>query len=257
VNDFGGVGLLGKATFGNLNTLVPDLGMAAAVNETKNLSDVMRAEVHSQLTQGAVLGEGIAKIQQRVDGVMSGETVNGQNRAELISRWATIKGYNAAADQAIREAAEVIPGLQEMWVCSIDEQTCEDCLAHDGEVRDIDAEFDSSRSFGTTPISPYGGVLEYPPLHPRCRCTLTAWHDRWASISEFTPQSMQEAAQQTAVANGFAPKSFPPPTPPAPDTLRATRAGRAVIRAQNIAVIPDGVRKATLERFLSCWSGSA
>lgn len=250
--DFG----LPHSIFGNLNTLVPDLGMAAAVNETKNLSDTLRSEVHSELTQGAVLGEGINKIQARVDGVLEGAKVGGQSRAELISRWATIKGYNAAADQALNDAAEVIDGLQEMWIVDADENTCGDCMAHYGETTGPGDEFDSSRSFNNTPISVYGGFLEYPPLHPRCRCTITAWHPRWEGIATLGPAQLQEDAQKLAQSNGFAPKSFEPATKPTPGSLRATRAGREVLRAQNIAVIPEGVRKATMEKFLKCWGGA-
>lgn len=249
--DFG----LGHSIFGNLTTLVPDLGMAAAINETQNLSDVLRADVHSELTQGAVLGEGITKIQARVDGVLSGQTVNGQNRAELISRWATIKGYNAAADQALNDAAQVIEGLQEMWIVDADELTCGDCMAHYGETTGPGDEFDSSRSFNNTPIQVYGGFLEYPPLHPRCRCTITAWHPRWEGIASVTPTQLQAQAQELAVKNGFAPKSFEPAVKPTPGSLRATRAGRSVLRANNIASIPEGVRKATMEKFLKCWGG--
>lgn len=254
-SDFGGAGILGQAVFGNLDTLTVDLGMTAAINETQNLSDTLRAEVHSQLTQGAIQGEGIRDIQRRVDGVLGGETVPAGNRAELISRWATIKGYNAAADQAIYDASQVIEGLQEMWLVELDDLTCPDCLAHEGEVRDPEDEFDQGRSFNNTPIKVYGGSLEYPPLHPRCRCTITAWHPRWAGIATLPPEDLQAGAQVFAQEVGFAPKSFEPPVPPPAGSLRATRAGRQVIRAQAIASIPDAVRAKTLEKYLGCWSG--
>lgn len=253
-DDFGGAGALGRSTFGKLDLLKHDLAMVAAVNETKNLPGQLRSAVQGQLLQGASQGEGIRKLRGRLDKALGGATVNGQNRADLISRWSAVKGYNAAADDALNDAATLIPGLQKMWLVQSDERTCPHCLAHHGEVVDADAEFDAQRTFAGTPQQVYGSVLEYPPLHPRCRCTITAWHSRWASIATKPPQVLQDEAQTAAQQSGFttAPKPFTPPKKPLPGSLRSTRRGRAVIRANDIAQVPDAVREATIERYLGC-----
>ena len=254
IADFGGAGALGRSVFGSLDTLQHDLAMTAAINETKNLSNALRADVHKQLITGATQGEGIRKLRRRLDKVLGGATVKAGNRAELISRWSVIKGNNAARDQAYNDAAGNIPGLQKMWLVQNDERTCPHCLSHNGEVVPADSEFDKTRSFAPTPQKVYGDVLEYPPLHPRCRCTITAWHPRWHGLSKITPEQLANEAQEAAQAAGFitAPKPFSPPQKPAAGSLRATREGRRVINAHNIAEIPDTVREATVQRYLAC-----
>lgn len=253
-DDFGGAQVLGRSTFGKLDLLKHDLAMVAAVNETKNLPGQLRSAVQADLLRGASQGEGIRKLRARVDKTLGGATVNGNNRADLISRWSAVKGYNAAADDAYNDAAQLIPGLQKMWLVQNDERTCPHCLAHNGEVVDVDGEFDAQRTFAGTPQKVYGTVLEYPPLHPRCRCTMTAWHSRWASIATKPPQVLQDEAQEAAQQAGFttAPKPFTPPKKPLPGSLRSSRKGRSVIRANDIAQIPDAVREATIERYLGC-----
>lgn len=253
-DDFGGPGLLGRSSYGRLDQLGHDLAMTAAVNETKNLAPLLRADIHKGLLQGASQGEGIAKLRKRVDKVLGGAKVNGQNRADLISRWAAVKGHNAAREDSYHEAAEVIPGLQKMWLVQSDERTCPHCLAHHGEVIPVDGEFDKERTFASSPQKVYGDVLEYPPLHPRCRCTITAWHPRWATLTKLTPEQLQEMAQQDAQKAGFttAPKPFSKPPIPKLGSLRSTREGRRVIYSHEIAEIPDAVREAAIEKYLAC-----
>ena len=194
------------------------------------------------------------KLTRRLDTVLGGATVPAGKRSELIARWATVKGHNAAREDAYHEAAQVIPGLQKMWLVQSDERTCPHCLAHMGEVVDVDAEFDKDRTFAGTPQKVYGDVLEYPPLHPRCRCTITSWHPRWQSLTEFTPQALADDAQEAAQAAGFttSPKPFTKPAKPIPGSLRASRRGRRVIHSHEIAEIPESVREATIERYLAC-----
>lgn len=256
LDDFGGSGIVGKSTFGRLDTLRHDLAMTAAVNETKNLAPALRTAVHKELLTGAGQGEGIAKLRGRLNKVMGKATVNGQPRPELIARWASVKGHNAAYEDGLHDAAKQIDGLQKMWLVQSDERTCPHCLAHHGEVIPVDSEFDKDRTFAGTPQKVYGSVLEYPPLHPRCRCTITAWHPRWAAYATKPPQVLQEEAQTAAQASGFttAPKPFTKPQIPLKG-LRSTRQGRRVIHASDIAQIPDEVRDATIERYLNCQAG--
>lgn len=256
IDDFGGPGIVGRSTFGSLDTVAHDLGMTAAINDTQNLSNTLRSGIHRELTAGAIAGEGVRDIIKRIDApdLLGGATVKAGPRAELITRWSVIKGHNAARDQAINDAAQLIPGLQEEWITSRDERVCPHCLAHHGEVRAPDEEFDSARTFAGTPPKVYGGVLEYPPLHPRCRCTIVAWHPRWQGLTSLSPEVLQAQAQSLARSAGFAPKTFPTILKP-PSGLRATRAGRQALRAKHIASIPDSVRDAHLRKFRTCWLG--
>ena len=256
LDDFGGAGIVGRSTFGRLDNVAHDLGMTAAINDTQNLSNKLRAGIHAELTAGSVAGEGVQKIIRRLDvpELLGGATVAAGPRAELITRWAVIKGHNAARDQAYNDAAEVIPGLQKEWITSRDERVCPHCLAHHGEVVDVDQEFDKDRTFAGTAPKVYGGVLEYPPLHPRCRCTLVPWHPRWQGLTEHSPDELQEQAQDLAKKAGFKPKTFKKSTV-IPTGLRATRAGRQALRAMHIGSIPKNVRDAHLAKFRSCWLG--
>lgn len=254
LGDFGGAGAIGRSTFGRLDLLRHDLAMTAAINETRNLGNTLRAAVHQELIAGASQGEGIRQLRRRIDPLLGGATSAGGNRAELISRWSTIKGYNAAAEDSLADAATSIPGLQKQWITQRDERTCPNCLAHHGETIDTEDEFDKDRTFASSPQKVYGGVLDYPPLHPRCRCTIVAWHPRWQSFATKPPDVLQDEAQEAAQQAGFttAPKPFTPPAKPPVGSLRRTRAGRRVIHASNIAQIPDSVREATIERYLGC-----
>lgn len=257
LSDFGGPGVVGASVFGRIDNVAVDLGMTAAVNETQNLAGKLRLDLQRELQTGVLKGEGIRDLTKRLDQphLLGGAKVASGNRAELIARYSTIKGHNAGADHAYNEAAKSIPGLQKEWIVTRDERTCPHCLAHHGEVVSVDAEFDQSRSFAKTPPAVYGGTLEYPPLHPRCRCTIVSWHPRWAGLSDHPPEAQQEQAQELAQQAGFPPKSFPIPNPPKPGSLRASRVGRSALRANQIASVPKNVRNALMQRFRSCWLG--
>lgn len=253
--DFGGPAVLGKATYGSIDNVAQDLGMVAAVNDTKNLPGQLRAGVQQALQTGAIQGEGITKLSARLDEVLDGATTVAGSRADNIARWATVKGYNAATEDAMNDAANYIPGLQKMWLVQNDEQTCPYCMSHFGEVIPTDDEFDKTRTFTNgAPIKVYGDVLEYPPLHPKCRCTIISWVDRWRGLSTFTPEQLQAEARTSAEKLGFTSKTFDEPAPPATG-LRATREGRRVLYTKAVDSIPAAVRQATEQKFLSCWAG--
>lgn len=250
-HDFGHA-LPSAVSFARLDNVVYDLGMTRAINETPNMVAEVRSAVHRELAAGAIAGEGIKELAARIE-PMSGI---GANRADIISRYAVISGHNAAREQAYADAVPAIPGLQKMWLVTRDERTCPLCLAHWGEAVPVEAEFDHERTFGTTAPKIYGGTLSHPPLHPRCRCTITTWHPRWYGLTDLTPEFYQEEAQKLAIQAGLPSKTFAQEIPPV-SGLRATRAGRNVLRASEIKSVPPAVRQAYIDKFFSCFGGKS
>ena len=88
-------------------------------------------------------------------------------RAETIARTETVAAANGGRIAGIRgmQDAGMLRGatIEKIWVTAIDERTCDLCAPLDGEVVSIDSPFQGSEEL----------IVEYPPLHPRCRCTIS------------------------------------------------------------------------------------
>ncbi len=191
--------IAGVVNFAQLDTAAIELGLGTAINDTTALTQATRITLQREITQGVVAGEGIDKLSRRISVL---EDIS-YNRAEVITRWSTIKGYNLA-HQATYEAAMVnIPGLRKQWMTQVDERTCPHCLAQHGIVVDVVDEFDASLTYAGTPPQPYQGVLETPPLHPRCRCTIASWHEDWRAYTSQTPEEQNAMARGKAIEQGF------------------------------------------------------
>lgn len=187
--------ILGAVDFAQLDTASIELGLGTALNDTTNLTAAQRVAIRQEVTAGVASGEGIDKLARRVDDVAQ----VGANRAEMITRWSTIKGYNLSAQVQYESAETQIDGLKKMWLTQTDERACPHCLALHGTVVEIRDEFDSSLTYANTPAEPYQGELEVPPLHPRCRCTITSWHESWRAYTEFTPEELHATGRDQAI----------------------------------------------------------
>lgn len=170
----------------------------AAVANSENVSLLYRQRLQASLLEGALAGEGITKLRRRAQTIAA---VNA-NRADLAIRWAVMAGYNAARHDGLLAVTRFLPGIQKMWIAARDDRVCPHCAAHHGEVVDVIQPFDASRTFAEKPLKPYG-TLDYPPAHPRCRCTVTPWSEDWRKFSRITPELLQEQARSDARANGF------------------------------------------------------
>ncbi len=197
INDVSGSArpIMGAVDFAALDTTAIELGLGTAINDTQNLTAGTRAAIRREVTAGVAAGEGIDKLSRRVEGLMD----VGANRAEMITRWSTIKGYNLAHQAAYEQAATQIDGLKKMWLTQTDERACPHCLAQHGIIVDVTGEFDASMTYANTPAEPLGGFLETPPLHPRCRCTITSWHESWRAYTESTPEELHADARDQAI----------------------------------------------------------
>lgn len=185
--------------FARLDTAAVELGLGTAINDTQNLSAAARIGVTRELQAGIAAGEGIPALTRRLDVIEELST----QRAEVISRWTAIKGYNLSRQAAYEDAATTITGLKKMWLTQADERACPHCLGLHGIVIEIADSFDPEMTYAETPIDPYQGFLEVPPLHPRCRCTITSWHESWRAYTDFTPEELHATAQDLAIEQGF------------------------------------------------------
>ena len=89
-----------------------------------------------------------------------------------------------------------------MWLAQTDERTCPHCLAQHGTVVQIADEFDPNLTFASTAPEPHNGFLEVPPLHPRCRCTITSWHESWRAFTSQTPEELSSVGRDLSLQQG-------------------------------------------------------
>lgn len=185
--------------FAVLDTAAIELGLGTAINDTAALSQATRVTMQRQITAGVASGEGIPALSRRIAG-LEGVSLN---RAEVITRWSTIKSYNLAHQATYESAVAQIPTLKKMWLTQTDERACPHCLAQHGTVVEVTGEFDPANTYANTPPEPYQGFLETPPLHPRCRCTITSWDEGWRAYTDFTPQELHATGRDLAIAQEF------------------------------------------------------
>ncbi len=197
INDVSGSArpVIGAVNFAALDNTAIELGLGTAINDTRNLTAGTQAAIRREVTAGVASGEGIQKLSRRVEDLMD----VGADRAEMITRWSTIKGYNLSHQAAYESAETQIDGLKKMWLTQTDERACPHCLAQHGIVVSVTDDFDSSLTYANTPPDPLGGVLEVPPLHPRCRCTITSWHESWRAYTESTPEELHATGRDQAI----------------------------------------------------------
>lgn len=185
--------------FSRLDTAALELGLPTAIRDTKALSAATQTQVTRSVQQGVAAGEGIPALSRRLS-VLSEIS---EARGEVISRWATIKGYNMARQVGYEQASTVVPGIQKMWLASRDERTCPHCLALHGSLVAVDGEFSHDRTYANKPAEVYQGVLETPPRHPRCRCTITSWMEEWRAFTDVTPQELEVQGLELAQEAGL------------------------------------------------------
>lgn len=184
--------------FAQLNTTAIELGLGTAMNDVTALNQATRTVMQREITAGVAAGEGIDKLSRRI-AVLDDISAN---RAEVITRWSTIKGYNLAHQATYEAAEQSIPGLMKMWLTQTDERACPHCLAQHGITVAVTDDFDPNLTYADTPPEPYQGFMETPPLHPRCRCTITSWHESWRAYTTATPEELNAFGRDKAIQQG-------------------------------------------------------
>lgn len=106
-------------------------------------------------------------------------------RAERIARSEVIRATNFATEQSYIKSGVV---SHKEWLTALDERVCQWCLPMNRRVIPLEHKyFDYNDSFQGT----QGGILkfnytsiQYPPLHPSCRCTLIPIISKSAAVHQ-------------------------------------------------------------------------
>lgn len=109
----------------------------------------------------------------------------------------------AVVGEAVSEAAQAAinyTGARKVWVAERD--ACVSCAAYAGLVVAADAKFPAGLSWDPNQRG-RGEALAAPPLHPNCRCRVTAWDESWAQpgVASF-PEALRREARRS-IARGW------------------------------------------------------
>lgn len=164
--DFAGNGALAELGFGRSFDLYDPKALKVIrghVHEyfgAKGVLKKLRSSLVEELQEGYRLGENMESMRKRVQFIFDGYTRGSANRARMIAQTETIRAANGST-QLAWEQSGVVKGKG--WLAAAD--ACEYCLA-------IAA--DSAVGLGSKFNGRQFGMLEYPPAHTRCRCTILA-----------------------------------------------------------------------------------
>lgn len=132
------------------------------------------SQLRMQLSEAIEKQEGIPQIKARVEQVY--EAAKGY-RAERIARSEVIRATNFSTEQAYIQSKVV---AKKEWLTAKDEATCPWCIPMDGKQIDLGENYfdEGDTIIGTNDkgkkVRLKVGIadIQYPPLHPNCRCTL-------------------------------------------------------------------------------------
>lgn len=164
--DYSGNGALAELGFGRSFDLYDPKALKLIrdhVHEyfgAKGVLRTLRTALANELQEGYRLGEGMAKISERVHWVFMAYTEGKADKARMIARSEIIRAANGST-QLAWEQSGVVKG--KAWLAAAD--ACDYCL-------EIAA--DSAVGLGSKFNGRDFGMLEYPPAHPNCRCTMLA-----------------------------------------------------------------------------------
>ena len=102
-----------------------------------------------------------------------------KDRALTIARTETMRAANAGVQlgwQEMVNAGHLPASMRQQWITTPDDRLCDLCAPMSGQEIMLQGEFQSTvRGVLPSDRVPYaGGNVEQPPLHPSCRCTLSA-----------------------------------------------------------------------------------
>jgi len=151
-----------------LNTYVPKFSEA--------LETVSIAKLRKELIEGIAAGEGIPQLINRVNLTYAHWN---KVRSETIARSETLRASNRASLEAYKQSGVV---KKKIWITHFSAETCVWCRRLNGKTINIDKPFfPKGGSFSITAAGKRQTIkldyetVESPPLHPRCRCTVSPW----------------------------------------------------------------------------------
>lgn len=132
------------------------------------ITDTTREQLRDTLVDGLNNKESVGQLSKRVKSVMKEAKTT---RATLIARTEAIRASNFASFEAYKQSGVVVA---REWLSERDTRTCPFCLEMDGKILGLEKSFfdkgDHLTVDGQT-IEFTKEAINYPPLHPRCRCT--------------------------------------------------------------------------------------
>lgn len=123
------------------------------------------------LTQGLDKGESIPQIRKTIQEHFFGEGKAAKTQAERVTRTEVIKASNLGTQDAFEQSGVVV-GKQ--WLTAEDDRVDPNCAVMNGQIVGLESNYDSTIKNlidESSKILSYSSV-DYPPLHPNCRCTL-------------------------------------------------------------------------------------
>lgn len=127
------------------------------------------------LGEGITEGEGMDLLRTRVMNVFAHAA---EYRAQMIARTETIRASNAGAEASYIQSG-VVEGKE--WFTALDERVCEFCDPMHEQTMGLGEAFFAKGDRMSVTVGDKVRVLKFdyeevtwPPLHPQCRCTLTA-----------------------------------------------------------------------------------
>lgn len=142
----------------------------------KNVNQTTKDKLLKQLSEGLKQSEGVPELSARVKSVYSEATTS---RANMISRTEVLRATNFATEEAYIQSG-VVEGKE--WLTAIDERTCPSCGELDGAIIPLNKSFNSSEF----------GKVDFPPLHPYCRCTTIPVLDGVRAVDETITKNNNE-----------------------------------------------------------------
>ena len=132
--------------------------------------------IRREIANGLELGESIGKLRKRVTERLGPTFI--KNRAEMIARSETIYASNAGAELGYMQSG-VVEGKK--WLTAVDERTCDPCIDMNNMTAPLGQPTWEKEGLNIGDVQgKYGldfdyteGAMPHPPLHPRCRCTIT------------------------------------------------------------------------------------
>lgn len=137
---------------------------------SKEVNAVTNEGIRNGLEEGIKLGEGIDKMATRIQQVF---VTAKKSRSVNIARTETIKASSAGTEEAYVQS-DIVKGKR--WLATANERTCPFCESMNGKTMKLRENFfnkGDKYTVGSETLTFDYDSVQYPPLHPSCRCTLT------------------------------------------------------------------------------------
>lgn len=249
----------------------PQLVHAAALAAGKNLvidrypksasryAGQVKDDLKMQFGIGLAKGETIDQLTKRIANVSSFRAVVDANHPDFAAKamaaglsrryenWANrlvrtelVHSYNYTATQGIKKAHEMDDRVVMVWDAANDMRVCPAC-------RDMHGRNIMPGAKGGFFSRVINKGVDYPPLHPYCRCAVVAWMAEWGTEDAEEPDLIAPVPGQVE----FDPDTFEPPAVPAqaPAPVSPLTPGIPALAEGLMAAIEEGDEGEVLEEM--------